>query len=243
MEPAARIAVQKFCDVWKDAFVSVVESLGAASLAAEWTVPLADALDPAVKDPAVVDSWFVAKGLLQGIVGWRCEKSTAVQFAQLLQSEAANPAAAFDDLQRDAFAEFIRQIAGQVTTDWKADTGNAIELIYDSTVLPQLSTAQTASLQIKSDKFAELTLQVFVDSALCAALNAAPAPETPAQPAAAGPASADPLVSQLSDGPIPNLALLLDVELEAGRTGRDRCKGNRRAGGAEPFEKSAPAMR
>jgi len=215
MEPAARIAVQKFCDVWKDAFVSVVESLGAASLAAEWTVPLADALDPAVKDPAVVDSWFVAKGALQGIVGWRCEKSVAVQFAQLLQSEAANPAAEFDDLQRDAFAEFIRQIAGQVTTDWKADTGNAIELIYDSTVLPQLSTAQTASLQIKSDKFAELTLQVFVDSALCAALNTAPAEEPAAKSAAAGPASADPLVSQLSDGPIPNLALLLDVELEA----------------------------
>src|SRR5208282_1676808 len=122
---------------------------------------------------------------LQGVLGWRCEKSVAVQFAQLLQSEAANPAAEFDDLQRDAFAELIRQIAGQVATAWKAETDHAIELVYDATVLPQLSTAQTASLQIKSDKFAELTLQVFVDSALCAALNTAPAEEPAAKSAAA----------------------------------------------------------
>jgi len=215
MEPAARIAVQKLCDIWKDCFVSVVASLGAASAAAGWSVPLTDAVDPAVKDPAVVDSWFVAKGALQGIVGCRCEKSVAVQFAQLLQSEPANPAAEFDDLQRDAFAEFIRQVAGQVATDWKAETGNAIELLFDAAVLPELSTAQTASLQIKSDKFSELTLQLFADAALCAALNAPPAQAPAAVGAPAAEAAADPLASNLADGPIPNLALLLDVELEA----------------------------
>ncbi|MGA2422069.1 MAG: FliM/FliN family flagellar motor switch protein [Candidatus Acidiferrum sp.] len=214
MEPAARISVQKLCDIWKDCLVSVVESLGAASLAADWTVPLADAVDPAVKDPAKVDSWFVAKGGLQGIVGCRCEKSVAVQFAQLLQSEAANPAAEFNDLQRDAFAEFIRQVAGQVATDWKAESGNAIELVYDAAVLPQLSTAQAASLQIKSDKFSELTLQLFVDAALCAALNTPPAP-SPVAGAPAAEAATDPLTSNLAEGPIPNLGLLLDVELEA----------------------------
>jgi flagellar motor switch protein FliN len=220
MDPAARIAVQKFCDVWKDAFEGLVESFGAASVAGQWTVPLADVPAPGVqdspvKDPAVVDSWFVAKGGLLGVVGWRCEKSVAVQFAQLLQSETTDPAAAFSDLHRDAFAEFIRQVAGQVAAGWKGETGNEIELVYDAAAAPQLSSAQTASLQIKSDKFAELTLQVFVDSALSAALNAAPAEQSAAQPAAAGPVSAQPLLSQLSDGPIPNLALLLDVELQA----------------------------
>ena len=219
MEPAARIAVQKFCDVWKDAFVGVLESLGAASLTAAWSVPLAATVDPGaeppIKDEAAVDSWFAFKGGLQGIVGWRCQKAVAVQFAQLLQSEPTDPAAEFSDLQRDAFAEFIRQVAGQVAADWKGEAGNEIELAYDAAATPQLSTAQTASLQINSDKFVELTLQVFVDSALCSALNAAPGQEPSAKPAAASPGSAGSLVSQLSDGPIPNLALLLDVELEA----------------------------
>jgi flagellar motor switch protein FliN len=217
MESSTRIAVQKFCDVWKSSFTSVIGSLGAASLAVNWTVPLAGFADPAVSSPAAkedstIDSWFAATGGLQGVVGWRCHKSVAVQFAQLLQSEPLDPAVAFSELHRDAFSEFIRQVAGQVATDWQPETGIAVELVYDAAANPQLSATQTASLQIKSDKFAALTLQILVDEALCSALHAASAADAAPQPAASAASS---LASQLSDGPIPNLALLLDVELEA----------------------------
>jgi flagellar motor switch protein FliN/FliY len=217
MESSARIAVQNFCDVWKGSLTSVIASLGAASLAVNWIVPLAVFADPAVSSPAAkedrtIDSWFAARGGLQGVVGWRCHTSVAVQFAQLLQSEPLDPAVDFSELHRDAFAEFIRQVAGQVATDWQPETGNAVELVYDAAANPQLSTAQTASLQIKSDKFAALTLQIFVDEALCSALQATSAADSAPRPAAT---PTDSLASQLSDGPIPNLALLLDVELEA----------------------------
>jgi flagellar motor switch protein FliN len=217
MESSARIAVQKFCDVWKGSFTSVIGSLGAAPLAVNWSVPLAGFADPAVSSPAAkedhtIDSWFAAKGGLQGVVGWRCHKTVAVQFAQLLQSEPLDPKVEFSELHRDAFAEFIRQVAGQVATDWQPETGSAMELVYDTAANPQLFTAQTASLQIKSDKFAALTLQIFVDEALCSALHTASAAEAAPQPAAT---ATDSLASQLSNGPIPNLALLLDVELEA----------------------------
>jgi flagellar motor switch protein FliN/FliY len=218
MESSSRIAVQKFCDAWKDSLTSVIGSLGAASLAVNWIAPLAGFTAPAVSSPAVkeddtIDSWFAAKGGLQGVVGWRCNKSVAVQFAQLLQSEPLDPAVEFSELHRDAFAEFIRQVAAQVATDWQPETGNAVELVYDAAANPQLATAQTASLQIKSDEFAALTLQVFVDEPLCSALYAASVAETAPPPPAA--TATDSLASQLSDGPIPNLALLLDVELEA----------------------------
>ena len=217
MDASARIAVQKFCDVWKGSLTSLIGSLGAASPAFDWTVPLAGVADPAASSPVTkedntIDSWFTAKGGLQGVVGWRCRKNVAVQLAQLLQSELLDPAVEFSELHRDAFAEFFRQVAGLAATGWNDETGNAVELVHTTGATPQPSTAQTASLQIKSEKFAELTLQIFVDAVLCSALNAAPV--EPAAPQLAASAT-DSLASQLSDGPIPNLALLLDVELEA----------------------------
>jgi flagellar motor switch protein FliN len=226
------LVVQKFCDLCKDSFAHVVASLGAAALTTSWAAALAevadDAVNSAVKDAApkdgasidsatidnatidnsTVDTWFVARGGLLGALGLRCEKSVAVQFAQLLQSEATDPAAEFSDLQRDAFAEFIRQVAAELATTWNRETGGDLKLVYEATTGTPHSPAQTASLQITSDKFAALTLQIFLDSALCDALNTQPPSAVQAAPAAL------PAV-QVSEDSSSNLALLLDVELEA----------------------------
>jgi flagellar motor switch protein FliN len=212
MDAAGILAAQKFCDMWKSAFAAVLESLGAASLNASWNAPLAESVAPVTGESTAIASWFEARGSLAGSVIWLCEKSVAVQFSQLLQSEPCDPAAEFSETCRDAFAEFIRQVAGQVSTDWKAETDNELELILDSAEHTVISPATAATLKLNSDKFPEVTLQLFLNHALCDAL-AAPGPEK-AEPVVDF-ESADPLASGFAGGSFPNLGLLLDVELKA----------------------------
>lgn len=212
MDAAAILAAQKFCDVWKSAFTGVLESLGAASLNASWSAPLTESVAPVVPESTTIASWFEARGSLAGSTIWLCEKSVAVQFAQLLQSEPCDPAAEFSEMNRDAFAELLRQVAGRVSTDWKAETDSELELILDSAEHPVISSALSSTLKITSDKFPELTLQLLLNDALCAAL-AAPAPEEPQSVVDAE--RVDPLANGFADGSFPNLGLLLDVELEA----------------------------
>jgi flagellar motor switch protein FliN/FliY len=211
MEPAA--AAQKFCDAWKDAFTGVLESLGASAVSCSWSAPLADAAPAAPNEAAVATRFQVSKDL-QGAAVWLCDKSTAVQLSQLLQSEALDSGAEFSELHRDAFAELLRQVAGQVATGWKAETSNEIELsIVDPAEPPALPGTQSSTLELKSDKFVSLTLLFFLDPPLCTALAAVPAAPETAEIAAS--AAADAPETPLNLAATPNLALLLDVELQA----------------------------
>jgi flagellar motor switch protein FliN len=215
MELSSAAAIQKFCDVWQTEIASVLKSLGVTDVTASWSTPLADAASPSERTETVVERSFQAQGSLSGALVWSCEASVAVQFAQLLQSEALDPAAEFSELQRDAYAEFLRQVSGQVATAWKQETGSELQLALEAAVPPRLPGTLGITLQLKSEKFPELSLQMLLDAALCAALNAPP--ETPAEVAAA-PAEAVivPDVDEpLAEGLPANLALLLDVELEA----------------------------
>src|SRR5271170_588801 len=177
MEAPAIIVLQKFCDAWKAALIGVLQVLG-TDVACDWSTPLADALVPAAtSDENAFATRFQISKDLQGAAVWLCQKSVAVQFAQLLQSEPLDPAAEFSELQRDAFAEFLRQVAGQVASEWKAATSNEIELnIVDPAEPPTLPGTQVSTLELKSEKFSSLTLQLFLDPPLCAALIALPAP-------------------------------------------------------------------
>jgi flagellar motor switch protein FliN/FliY len=211
METAAPMAVQEFCDAWKNAFRSVLESLGATALVCTWTAPLSNAAVSAPRENAISTRFHVGHGL-QGAAIWVCQKSTAVQLAQLLQMESLDSAADLSSIHRLAFAEFLRQIARQVATTWKIQTGNEIDLaIVDFTEPPRFLGAQAAVLEIESEKFSPLSLQLFLDPALCSALAAGPPPKQVAE-APQIPASTD---SQFNLGATPNLALLLDVELQA----------------------------
>jgi flagellar motor switch protein FliN len=212
-EPATTAAAQKFCDQWSASFVAVLESLGAARVTAAWSVPLAPAVPdaPAAPDTAVPDatvsSSFQVRGAVHGPLILLCDKSVAVQFAQLLQSEVPDTAVEFSTVRRDAFTQFLRTVAGALANGWKAQTGQQIELLLETVAQAPAPGAQAATLELQSDKFAGLTVQLVLDPALCSALDAA---------AAGGDAEgADPLAAYLLAGPTPNLALLLDVELEA----------------------------
>jgi flagellar motor switch protein FliN/FliY len=206
-EFANSAAVQKFCDEWCTSFVSVLESLGAASVIAAWSVPLAPRVPdaPAAPDTAVPTS-FQVRGALQGTLTLLCDQCVAVQFAQLLQSEAPDPGAEFSAVQRDAFTEFLRTVAGALTTGWKAQTSQQIELLLETVAQAAAPGAQAATLELKSDKFAALTLRLVLDPALCSALEAADDGDAE---------GVDSLAAHLLAGSTPNLALLLDVELAA----------------------------
>lgn len=214
MELSSAPAIQKFCDVWQTEFAGVLKSLGVTDVEASWSTPLADAASPSERTETVVERSFLAQGSLVGALVWSCEPSVAVQFAQLLQSEALDPAAEFSELQRDAYAEFLRQVAGQVATAWKQETGSELQLVLEAAVSPRLPGTLGTTLQLKSEKFPELSLQILLDAALCTALNAPP--ETPAEVSAPAEAVLVPDVDEpLAEGLPANLALLLDVELEA----------------------------
>ena len=215
MEVSSLAAVQKFCDVWKDEFAAILASLGSASPQAAFSAPLADALSPSERSATVVEREFLASGGLQGLLICSCEPQVAVQLAQLLQSEPCDPAAEFTELQRDAYAEFLRQVAGQVATSWKQETGQEVKFDLQSAVQPRLPGALSATLQLKSENL-DLSLQLFLDAALCAALQALPAAAAPANFAAPSAAESIPTVGNTSTEGLPaNLGLLLDVELEA----------------------------
>ncbi|HME12776.1 MAG TPA: FliM/FliN family flagellar motor switch protein [Candidatus Acidoferrum sp.] len=211
MDDAAAIAIQEFSDAWRAAFSRVLESLGAPAVCS-WSAPLAEASVPAAPNKNAIATRFqVSKGL-QGSAFWLCEQPVAVQFAQLLQSEALDPAAEFSELHRDAFAEFLRQVAGQAAAGWKAATSSEIDLtLAEPHELPSLQGTQTCTLEVTSDKFPSLAMQFFLDPPLFAALVALPSSE---ETAAIAGAPGDALES-LSLGATPNLALLLDVELQA----------------------------
>jgi flagellar motor switch protein FliN/FliY len=207
-------AIQRFCTVWVECFSRVMGSLGIASSVVEATEPVSTQAPSPQEFESLVCIRFTGGGSIKGELLWVAERPTALQLAQSLMSEALDPAIAFGNNQRDAFAELLRQVAGQTATAWKTQSGSEIELVFQSTVEPAPVTAQSSTLRLKGEKFPELSLRLFLDEDLCAALEALPAPPPPPPkqavaftPEAVPPARSTPLPA--------NLALVLDVELQA----------------------------
>jgi flagellar motor switch protein FliN/FliY len=120
------------------------------------------------------------------------------------------------NIQRDASAELFRQVAGQAASAWKKEVGADTDIIFQATVEPAPVTAQSVSLKLSGEKFPELSIRLFLNEDLCAALTATP-PKTPAAPPPPLPreeAAQAPAPGRTE--PLPaNLSLVLDIELEA----------------------------
>jgi flagellar motor switch protein FliN len=223
-ETPATSMIAKFCNTWAESLASVLEQLGVASAKVTAAEPgPAKALSS--EELGVTQSaFFSGGGVLKGAQVWVAEKAAAMQLAQLLMSEPLDPAAELSDTHKDAFAEFLRQVAGEMATSWKAIAGGETEIAFqaqsDSVFVP----AQSSTVQAEGDKFPAISLRFFVNSALFDALSAPPAAAESAKSAkvtenaaAAGGSNVIPEPSPLAPlGPIPpNLELLLDVELQA----------------------------
>jgi flagellar motor switch protein FliN len=220
-ETPATSMIAKFCNTWAESLASVLEQLGVASAKVTAAEPgPAKALSS--EELGVTQSaFFSGGGVLKGAQVWVAEKAAALQLAQLLMSEPLDPAAELSDTHKDAFAEFLRQVAGEMATAWKAIAGGETEIAFqaqsDSVFVP----AQSSVVQAEGDKFPAISLRFFVNSALFDALSAPPPAAAESAKATenanAGGSNVVPEPPPLAPlGPIPpNLELLLDVELEA----------------------------
>jgi flagellar motor switch protein FliN len=211
-ESSEKSALVQFCRAWADSFVHVLGLLGVASPAAEPGEPAPAKALSAEEVESTVSVYFEGGGVLKGEQIWVAEIPAALQLAQLLMAEPSNPAAEFSDTHREAFSEFLRQVAGQASTTWQGISGAEAQIVFHAPTPEVFVPAKSATLRITGDKMAELSLRFFVNSPLCEALAAPPvvAPTVPPVveiPEPTPPASGIALPQ--------NLELLLDVELEA----------------------------
>jgi flagellar motor switch protein FliN len=214
-DPTLPTAIQGFCTVWVECFSRVMGSLGIASPVVEATEPLSTQAPTPQEFESLVCLRFTGGGAIKGELLWVADKPAALQLAQILKSTPLDPAVTFGNDQRDAFTQLLRQVAELTATTWKTQTGSDIELVFQSTVEPAPVTAQSSTLRLKGEKFPELFLRLFLDEDLCASLMALPAPPPPPPPKQAVAFTPDAVPPPRST-PLPaNLALVLDVELQA----------------------------
>lgn len=202
-------ATGAFVQVWKNAFIRVLESLGAPGS----TTEEADgaALQPVGEaQVGILTVKFSGGGCLKGEMLWTCEKTAALQCAQLLMSEDLKPEAEFTATHTDGYLEFIRQVAGEAAVGWKQERGEPTEIVYQPETGSKFETHSSASFRIASEKCKSLAFRLDVDSSLAESLAVKPQPETNAG-AAAG---SEPDALLRADLPL-NLDLILDVQLDA----------------------------
>jgi len=220
--PGTASQFKPFCNMWADNISSSLASYGVAAPTVIATDPVASPAPSQQEFEKLVCIRFTCTGAAKGELLWVAEKAAALQVAQLLTG--AGPTAAepehLSDEDRDAFAEFLRQAAGQTATSWKAELSSELTLTFQATAVPAPVTAHCSTFTLVAEKFASLTLRLYLDGDLSEGLSAIPIPpppepaETPAPPPPAE--SAEISVAPLQNEPLPaNLGLVMDVELEA----------------------------
>ncbi|HTQ60224.1 MAG TPA: flagellar motor switch protein FliN [Candidatus Solibacter sp.] len=222
-ETADPSPIRRFCALWAEGFSRVLASFGVESPVVHSTDPVSAQAPTQEEFDSLVCSRFSASGALKGELLWTAEKAVALQLAQLSKSESPDLSMEFAESHREAYSEFVRRVAAHAAAAYKAESGVEIGLAFQTTVEPAPVTAQSTILQLSGEKFSELSLRLFLDEDLCAALSALPLPATPEQPnPLPGPAPATSMVSEPvarpsgRSTPSPaNLALVLDVELES----------------------------
>jgi flagellar motor switch protein FliN len=212
-ESPEKSALVQFCRVWADSFVHVLGLLGLASPAVEPSEPVAAKALSAEEVEHTVSAYFQGGGILKGEQIWVAEIPAALQLAQLLMSEPPDPAVPFSDTHREAFSEFMRQVAGQAATAWQATSGAQTQITFHEPTTEVFVPAKSAAMRITGDKISEFSLRLFVNAALCDALAVPPPPVV--APLVAVEEIPEPTAPASGIALPQNLELLLDVELEA----------------------------
>ncbi len=202
-------SIGAFLQEWKNAFTKILGQMGGTNVAAE---DLADAHAAAADPASTVQVNFAGGGALNGVLRLSCAKTIAVQFAQILMSEAVDPAMEFSATHSDGFMEFIRQIAGEVAVAWKKQKGLPVEINYQAEAPANFEVKQTAAISLHSDAWKDLALHMEFSPEFVAALSGDPSVDVKAT----APAEAAVEVDDAESQSVPsNLALILDVQLEA----------------------------
>jgi flagellar motor switch protein FliN/FliY len=198
----------QFCRAWTDGFATVLTLLKVASPSVTFTEPVSAAALSAAEVEKTISVYFKGGGTLSGEQIWVADLPGALQLAQVLLSEPLNPAAEFSTTYKDAFDELLRQVAGQAASAWKEISSADTEIIFHAATEQIFVPAKSITVKISAEAFPELSLRFFVNAALCDSLHIAPNVSENSASAPPSPASDAVALPQ-------NLALLLDVELEA----------------------------
>lgn len=205
----ALAGIAEFVKGWKNAFARVLEPLGLAGAKVEEVD--GSALQPQGEEQVgILTVKFSGGGCLNGELLWTCEKTVALQCAQLLMSEDINPEAEFTATHTDGYLEFIRQVAAEAAVGWKQVRGEPAEIVYQAETGSKFETHSTSTFRLSGEKCNSLTFRVDMDARLAESVLAG-AEEVTTAPEAGSNDVAVPALSGLPS----NLDLILDVQLDA----------------------------
>ena len=228
-------ADQPFLQVWVEAVAKTLTQLGGSPVSASALEK--DKASGAAEISAENGVWIrmSAGGKLAGELAFFSPNSDAVQLAQMLAGQPRDLAVALTDAHREALQELFQQFGGVAAAACKSLYGSEVSFSPAGLAAPEWKWVIEASSRFQQDETAGLVIHIFLSEELEKSIQSAAQP--PRAPVAAAP-SAPPLASQTPKAtpavpvesaasepkPIPvpdnavtdaNLALLLDVELDA----------------------------
>ena len=174
-----------YAQVWADSTASVLQPLhtpvftAAQKPAASGEVPAS-----AGEGLAIV---FKVSGRLNGQQAFQLSRSDGVRLAQLLMSDAIDPAVTFDETHTDAVNEIFRQFAGMAASACKAKYGAEVTFELQAGKSPQWPPAASAAWLFSAPDVSAIQWTLLLDAELHASLvpaaEAQPkAPEAPPPP-------------------------------------------------------------
>ncbi|HET7108457.1 MAG TPA: FliM/FliN family flagellar motor switch protein [Candidatus Acidoferrum sp.] len=212
MSTASTAEISAFVEVWKAAFVKVLAQMGAPEMKAAEAD--GEALQPKGEtQEGILSVKFSGGGCLKGEMLWTCEKTAAVQCAQLLMSEAVDSSVEFGAMHTDGYLEFMRQVAGEAAMAWKQERGEPTEIVYQAETGAKFETHSAATIRLTGEKCKELKFRVDMNGNLAESLAVKPQLEESSAEGAEGEAGA--VGGGGLSGLPSNLDLILDVQLDA----------------------------
>lgn len=205
---------QEYLQLWSQASAELLQQILGTAFQAEMDTG-EDAAVPKPAGDAGIWLEFLAGPPISAKQAFWMSPSDGAYLARAFVGEEAEPAAELTDENRDAIAELVRQIAGNVALALKAKLGKDCVVQFVAAAAPGWSPAVQNRVRLTADGHPPLTLHIQLESPLAEAL--APPPEAPAArppvtPAVPAAPAADPASAAVAEQR--NLELLLDMELE-----------------------------
>jgi flagellar motor switch protein FliN/FliY len=201
-----------FQRIWVDCLRAVLSQVAGVPVIVEAEAEGESEATVAAADSSEVGVVYRFSNVLTGEMAILSASAGAVQLAQILTSEPADPSAAFDVDRREAYQELLNQVAGQVATSVKAAAKDEVEIKPSGSGVPAWQPAIRSGIRIAADKLGPIHLSLALSKELAESLRALEAKDR------SGVADAEPAFEPRSDSVIgrnSNLELLLDVTLDA----------------------------
>jgi flagellar motor switch protein FliN len=201
----------QFLEVWAQCLGQVLGQITGSAV----SCAVLEEVSPEIVAASENDLWILAalSGGLRGEMSLRLPAAAVLHFAQILMGEPGAPAEMTAE-HREAALEFVRQVAGLVSTSLQARWGEVQLRAEAAPAPPTWSASAAAWLRAGNELTASALIELNLSAALVAAQRAERKAEVPTDSAPALPVAADSRV---------NLGVLMDVELAVSlRFGRRR---------------------